>query len=57
MSAKQRQERANVRSCNYRGVEQWQLVWLITTRSQVRVLPPLPFLCNIEITRTVTRFF
>jgi hypothetical protein len=26
----------------YRGVEQWQLVWLITTRSQVRVLPPLP---------------
>ncbi len=25
-----------------RGVEQWQLVWLITTRSQVRVLSPLP---------------
>ena len=26
----------------YRGVEQWQLAWLITTRSQVRVLAPLP---------------
>ena len=26
----------------YRGVEQWQLVGLITQRSQVRVLPPLP---------------
>ena len=25
-----------------RGVEQWQLVGLITRRSQVRVLPPLP---------------
>ena len=24
------------------GVEQWQLVGLITRRSQVRVLPPLP---------------
>ena len=27
---------------NHRGVEQWQLVGLITRRSQVRVLPPLP---------------
>ena len=27
-----------------RGVEQWQLVGLITQRSQVRVLPPLPTL-------------
>ena len=26
----------------YRGVEQWQLVGLITRRSQVRILPPLP---------------
>ncbi len=26
-----------------RGVEQWQLVGLITRRSQVRILPPLPF--------------
>ena len=25
-----------------RGVEQWQLVGLITRRSQVRILPPLP---------------
>ena len=25
-----------------RGVEQWQLVGLITQRSQVRILPPLP---------------
>jgi hypothetical protein len=25
-----------------RGVEQWQLAWLITTRSEVRVLSPLP---------------
>ena len=26
----------------YRGVEQWQLVGLITRRSQVQILPPLP---------------
>jgi hypothetical protein len=26
-----------------RGVEQWQLVGLITQRSEVRILPPLPF--------------
>ena len=25
-----------------RGVEQWQLVGLITRRSQVQILPPLP---------------
>ena len=25
-----------------RGVEQWQLVGLITQRSEVRILPPLP---------------
>src|SRR5438552_18023176 len=25
-----------------RGVEQWQLVGLITRRSEVRILPPLP---------------
>ena len=25
-----------------RGMEQWQLAWLITMRSQVRVLVPLP---------------
>ncbi len=30
-----------------RGVEQWQLVGLITQRSQVRVLPPLPNLLPI----------
>ena len=29
-------------SPRYRGVEQRQLAWLITTRSQVRVLPPQP---------------
>jgi hypothetical protein len=27
---------------DHRGVEQWQLVGLITQRSQVRILPPLP---------------
>src|SRR5690606_7039979 len=27
---------------HHRGVEQWQLVGLITQRSQVRILPPLP---------------
>ncbi len=27
---------------NCRGVEQWQLVGLITRRSQVRILSPLP---------------
>jgi hypothetical protein len=28
----------------WRGVEQWQLVGLITQRSEVRILPPLPFM-------------
>jgi hypothetical protein len=30
------------------GVEQWQLVGLITRRSQVRVLPPLPIRTHPE---------
>ena len=29
-----------------RGVEQWQLVGLITQRSEVRILPPLPRDCE-----------
>ena len=29
-----------VQSCHYRGVEQWQLVGLITRRSLVRIQPP-----------------
>ena len=33
----------------YRGVEQsGQLVWLITTRSQVQILPPQPISFNRE---------
>gem|GEM_PF-4379633 len=31
-----------------RGVEQWQLVGLITRRSEVRVLPPQPFFALAE---------
>ncbi len=30
------------RRTDWRGVEQWQLVGLITQRSEVRILPPLP---------------
>jgi hypothetical protein len=30
------------RTAPWRGVEQWQLVGLITQRSEVRILPPLP---------------
>ena len=32
-----------------RGVEQWQLVGLITRRSEVRILPPLPM--NVDAPR------
>ena len=39
-----------------RGVEQWQLVGLITQRSQVRVLPPLPSL-KIQDLRTSPEVF
>ncbi len=37
-----------------RGVEQWQLVGLITRRSQVQILPPLP---KIEAKMSVFRVY
>ena len=37
-----RGRRGRPASSVYRGVEQWQLVGLITQRSEVRILPPLP---------------
>ena len=50
--------RAHPNAVSRRGVEQWQLVGLITQRSEVRILPPLPYihLCVKRISFREVRF-